>query len=568
MVPAVSDAAIYHLYSCRTPAGAVAPTDGWTPTAAPPSGYGGFNNSCGTGGTFGPNIDGAVQHGNGENAEARFGVGTGGLAIDSATLWRFATVADAGAYAVWVTWIGAPDPAYGSANFIDRQYGTGTLGNSAVPFAPENKVVVPKDHAGTPNSTITLSTFCATQGGYPCNNGINLQVFAADIAINDLAQPSGVSASGDLVQDGAIVNQVSGTKTVVVTGNDVGAGLYRAVVEVDGKVAAAGAVFDPSGRCKPIAAADGTRGFLWRQPCPASGSASVSWDTTQIADGAHQVRVLLEDASGNLTPAAAGTVLVRNASQVGPGSPMVFRGETNGTVATDTATLLAAIEVPAPKSCKRKSFAKKHPVACSGRRRVIGRSYSSKLTDRISGRLQTPDGSPIGGAAIAVTGVPRGSTPGSVALGSATTDANGGWAIDVPRNLSMDVVASWNARKGDTVAAATQAVGLRVRATTTLRAPKRSRAGKRVKFTGTLISRGAAGIGVPARIPVQVQVRYGGRWSNLGTALTDENGAWALRFRWPKGLRGSGRVRAQVKAATGFAYEPGKSKSRSIRVTG
>lgn len=566
LVPAVADAGIYHVYTCRQPSGAPAPTDGWDLDIQVPSGYAGAGSSCATGGSLYTNFDGTIPHANTESVALRFKP-IGGTVIDSAVLWRFSHNGDAGGYAVWDTNIAAPGPVYGG-DVIENLYGAGQYGTGDTPLHPSNRFVIGKDRLGTPGATINIATFCATQGGYPCNGSAGANLYAADISMLDTSQPYAVTASGDLVKDGAISGQLSGTKTAVVQANDLGVGLFRAYVEVDGAVAAEGRVPDPAGRCAPIAAAGGTRGFLYRQPCPLSGAASVSWDTTKVPDGEHTVRVLMEDASGNITAAAAGNVLVKNASQVGPGSPLVFRGETNGSVATDTAQLLAGIDVKAPKSCKRKTFAKKHPVACSGRRRVIGRSYSSKLTDRVSGRLQTPDGSPIGGAAIAVTGVPRGNTPGSVALGSATTDANGGWAIDVPRNLSMDVVASWNARKGDTVAAASQAVGLRIRATTTLRAPKHSRAGKRATFKGTLISRGAAGIAVPARIPIQVQVRYGGRWSTLGTALTDENGVWSLRYRWPKSLRGSGRVRAQVKAATGFAYEPGKSKSRSIRVTG
>jgi hypothetical protein len=54
-------AGVYHVYSCRTPAGAVAPTSGWSGSIDGPWMY--DTDSCASGGSLTAALDGTVEHG-------------------------------------------------------------------------------------------------------------------------------------------------------------------------------------------------------------------------------------------------------------------------------------------------------------------------------------------------------------------------------------------------------------------------------------------------------------------------------------------------------------------------
>jgi hypothetical protein len=572
VAPPAANAGTYHLYSCRTPAGQPAPLDGWSQIQP---GFGGVTSSCVTGGFYGVTLNEQTSVGN-PRAQLQFIPGDAALQVSAVRLFRSWSVQVGGAGGAIGGSATAPagvPQLYGPFDFASA---TGSRGSSNA-FDPNNRVEVVGMGPVSPGSyAVEIGAACTIPEGWAgCGGTYSYQLYSADLTLADSASPTVAVSGGDVFNDGKLAGTISGTRSAIVLGSDAGSGVYQAVVEVDGKDAATGSVADPSFRCVAQPSADGGRGFLYRQPCPANGSATVRWDTTKTPDGPHKVRLLLEDASGNRTVAAQGDLLVKNAAQTGPGSPIEFRGESNGIVggdpgaaAPDNAQILMAIEVGAPRKCKGKRYARKHPVACSGRRPAVTRAYSSKVADKVSGRLQTPEGVGIANATLTVSGVPHGGTPGGFVMGNVTTDANGYFTASVIRNLSMDVVVSWNARTGDTMPAASQLVALMVKSATTLHAPKRSRSGKRAVFTGRLVSVGAGGIGIPARIPIQVQVQYRGRWTNIGdAALTDARGHWKLRYRWPKSLRGTGRVRAQVLPAPGFPYEASKSRTRVIRIT-
>lgn len=87
---------------------------------------------------------------------------------------------------------------------------------------------------------------------------------------------------------------------------DRGTGVYRGLVEVDGK-----AVYDQvvdanvvggRARCKDVLPGDADPyQFIDPVPCKLSASATVAFDTRTVADGPHELRVVTEDASGNRT---------------------------------------------------------------------------------------------------------------------------------------------------------------------------------------------------------------------------------------------------------------------------
>ena len=83
-----ASAGVYHVYSCRTPAGAVAPTDGWSGSID--GGWMSDPNNCESGGSLTAGLDGEVaQPANAADAQWIFSA-PAGTQIVAAKLWRSA----------------------------------------------------------------------------------------------------------------------------------------------------------------------------------------------------------------------------------------------------------------------------------------------------------------------------------------------------------------------------------------------------------------------------------------------------------------------------------------------
>ncbi len=191
---------------------------------------------------------------------------------------------------------------------------------------------------------------------------------------------------------GPLSGTLSGVVPLPVIADDQGAGLARAVVLLDGKEVASATFGDNAGRCVMVPGAGRT--YNWIEPCAKSGTTTVQFDTSKVADGEYQAQLVAEDASGNRGVAAAGPVVLRNATAIGPGSPLAVRGAANGTPSDDAPKLTLA--------WKRGSTVRPSPT--------IELPWSTG-EDTIVGRLLTAGGQPIGGARVRIAAVARRRTP-------------------------------------------------------------------------------------------------------------------------------------------------------------
>jgi hypothetical protein len=99
----------------------------------------------------------------------------------------------------------------------------------------------------------------------------------------------------------------------------VGGGVYRTVVRVDGKVAAADPV---GGTCADVDPTDADPyEFGAPAPCPASASRSVDFDVLKLPLAEHAVEVDVEDAAGNSTPVYGPVVLPKSNGDVAGTTP-------------------------------------------------------------------------------------------------------------------------------------------------------------------------------------------------------------------------------------------------------
>ncbi len=270
------------------------------------------------------------------------------------------------------------------------------------------------------------------------------------------------------------------------------------------------------GRCVPASPApsDGTNAFLYGQPCDASANVTDTFDTTQVANGTHQLLVQVTDASGAATTVLDRTVAFANGAGGGaPGGggsgPGLAAPVPNGTNASASAVLRVR--------WRRSSLAR----LTSGWGQVR----------RITGTLTTSSGMPIGNAAVGVEALPSFAGAQSASLGTVTTDAAGAFAFSVPGNASSRTLTfSYDAHVGDAQPAATASLTLLVHAGIALTVgPRVTGVGRVITFRGTVrgtpIPLGGKQLVLEARAP-------GSAWIEFQVIRTNAGGRFIARYRF------------------------------------
>ena len=147
---------------------------------------------------------------------------------------------------------------------------------------------------------------CTQAGG--CNEWTSgwLDVHRAAVTLTDAQFPTFAPPTGPLTQNGPL----HGSAGLSVQLADAGTGLYKLHATVDGAAFDDRVLDGNDGKCQPVA---GPRDFIYVVPCRLSLSASTTLDTARLPDGQHDVRVVVEDAAGNLTTVLHQTVATENA---------------------------------------------------------------------------------------------------------------------------------------------------------------------------------------------------------------------------------------------------------------
>jgi hypothetical protein len=462
--------------------------------------------------------------------------------ISNAVLWR-AGDADGGAAvnATYQFWLAGPGE---TSIFEECLYALGcsSRGDSARPYATENRVQVPAANLGThlyaKASCGGVSEFKCKEGpGDPNHYAAVLYLFAADITLEQAAGPTASAVSGEL----ATAPAVAGTTDVAFSAADPGAGVYAAVFSVDGTVVQRTPLDSNGGRCRDVGGtSDGLAAFLYVQPCLSALSADVGLDTTQITDGPHHLVVDVVDAAGNSAPVLDRNIVVANPARPGAGAAGGAPGPANGAGASTEADLT---------------------VAWNGTR-------SSRLVttygrvETITGRLTGPGGAPIAGAQIDVTATPAAVGASPAAMVSPHTRPNGIFTLRIPPGAcSRSLRFSYRVHAGDPLPVATRTLTLAVRAPVSLSVrPSQATVGTTIRFAGRL--RGG-------RIPpggklVVLEARSGGRWLKFEVVRSDSRGRFfaTYRFHFP----GPATYRFRALAAPEAAYPFAAGTSRSVVV--
>jgi hypothetical protein len=555
-LPAVAQAGEYHVYSCRTPTGHVAPTDGWS--AHPEYEHGTNLDTCEEGGGLVAALDANYLHrGDVERATWAFDAPTGEM-IAAATFWQAGdTLGGSNEHAYYVIY----DAGFASTGTDTRLFNPCKAseaclrkGNPSDPLEAGNLVTAPENVLG--GSYLSLNASCGSAvleircpSGAGDANGYAamVELFAADIVLSQPEGPTVSSVGGGLAEDPT----VEGTSDVAFHATDPGSGVYEALVQVDGQTLSHEVLDEDGGRCRDVGGSDdGRPAFLYTQPCPAALSADVSLDTVGIPNGAHHLLVTVTDAAGNAATVLDREIVVENPPPpaCGAGAPVAGQGP------PEPATLTARWRGTAGTSL-RGPYGAARTVEGS----LAGAADGASTASGAGGA----GGDPILNAAVEVCELPAYSGARARLLAAPRTDSEGRWSLQLPRDLSScELLIAYRRRPGDPLPAATRALTLTVPAVLRLRvAPRAAPSEGAIRFSGRLlggpIPPGGKQLVLEARSP-------GGRWLEFHVIRTSPRGR--LRFRYRFRLPGPAHYQFRVLCEREADFPFAAAASNVVRV--
>jgi hypothetical protein len=536
----------YHVYSCRTPDGGVAPTDGWSGTKSDTSDS--TQDTCTTDGALVAALsDGTTHEVEADHATWSFDAPTE-TTITAATLVR-AGDADGGwgTNATYEVWLASPENSDVEADVVDQcvaEFGCPTgIGSTSVIKSSSNFVTVPPENLGThlyANVSCggTPKFVCPSGKGDPNGYAAVVYLYAADLVLSQSSQPTVTDVEGEL----ATASTLSGTTDLALRASDPGSGVYQAVFTVDGTEVGRTAL-DSSSHCRDVGqTSDGLPAFLYLQPCAPSLGADLPFDTTTLPDGTHHLVVSVTDAAGNSTVALDRKVAVSNhpplpsppqeapLSSSPPSLPSsAGQGSTNP---PKNDPLSSSIPVPSSQgdngrnasagATLRVRWATTAKAALAG---VYGHTQTA------TGRLTAPTGAPIVGAQIQVLSTPSFQGARTVMLASVPTSLDGSFRVRLPSATpSTRLTFAYRSHAGSPAPDVTAALVLTVPARLTLKvAPRVSHAGGTIAFSGRLLGSPIPGGGKQLVLEART---LSGPWRQFQVLSTASQGRFRARYRF------------------------------------
>lgn len=559
----------YHVYSCRMPDGKAAPTDGWIPSTSPASATVSATDTCTNGGALIAALRDGIKHEVGSAATWTLHMPSPET-FTTATLWRSGDTEGGAAQNATYQFLFAGPTMYEGFGECLYVMSCKTEGEPAEPTSLANILAVPSRNVG---SNLYMTTSCGGLSGYSCPEGTKdpagyaavVYLYAADLLLEQTAQPtiSPGSVGGEL----ATSSKLSGTASVTFEASDSGSGIYRAVVEADGKAVGTTALDSNGGRCVDVGqTTDGLPAFLYLKPCSPTVSADVPLDTTSLPNGVHHLVVSVTDAAGNSAVVLDRNVEVANAaresssssssssSSLLPGggsglaSGIVSSGGTppgvgslNGSPAS-TLAVLAAHWRSTPRDT------------------AVGRWGRSQT---IVGRLTSVNGTPISGASLEVDATPSSEGARESSIGGVRAQSDGTFSVRLsPHSSSERVAISYRAHIGDPLPVAVRTLSLRVAASLSLSiSPRLAHLGGTIVFSGRL----RGGHIPPGGKQIVLQARSAGTgWRTFQALSTTRTGRYRASYRFRLAGPVTYRFRAVSRQEADFPFASGGSNVVSV----
>jgi hypothetical protein len=574
---ASAEAGQYHVYSCRTPDGQVAPVDGWSEAVSQANDH--TANTCASGGGLVAALDAGHSHAADTDLATWAFNAPAGETLGAATVWRAGDTAGGGdandSYFFWLTGVANSGESTVLFDKCNAFKGCASEGSSQNPLAANNRVEVTDKALHSPYLSLNAScgsliagSECSASPGDGDGYASVVELFAADLTLNDESPPTVQEVTGPLAE----ASTVSGTTDVSFTASDGDSGVYEAVFQVDGETVQKSVLNTNGGKCRDVGeTSDGLPAFLYTRPCPPSDSADVPFDTTGLSEGSHHVVVSVTDAAGNATPVMDRQITVANhatppgngqpsgpedssgssgSSQSGSSSSGQSAGQNPASPTSSASNAAAALTQPQDRGAANGSGASDQAMLS-----VRWKGAGTRLTSAygkahiLEGRLTAPGGGAIAGASIDVSDVPASVGARTAGLPAAHTDSSGRFTLRVPRGLASGTLRlGYRSHVGDTTPVASRTLTLAVKVAAQLRVgPTVSAAGHTIHFKGRLlggsIPRGGKQLVLEARSP-------GNHWIQFDVIRTDPRGAFkaSYRFRLPGPVPYSFRVVSRFEA--------------------
>jgi hypothetical protein len=469
--------------SCANPNQSAAPSQGWTSFTTGSTGYASNNGTSCT--PTSPmyallSTDAAAAVGTGEDLQYTPPSGStlAGGSVD-VSLYADGYGASASGTAVLYT----PAFAYdGSDVFFQCAWGLSPCENGTNDFS--GVIALPANRGGN----FYIGAGCGGLAGQYCAEGGSqgawalTQVGWADFLLTNTSSPAATGFSGTLLSPDA-----HGTADVAFTATDPnGPGVYNVTVQIDGNTVYSATPNTNQGECAP-AGTDATTGALmfdWQQPCLQTETVDIPVDTTALADGQHELKVVVTDAAHNSSTVLDQTITTLNSTTVSSllNSP-------------PTSTAAPVYSITLDPATKRLTGG-------------VQRLYSHSGL-KLAGTLEDASGVAAPDVPVALWGRPASGGDFSE-LAHTATDGTGGWTLTAPPGSSrlLRVVAGANAQ----AASATSSVSVRETVTPVLSLHVTTPGGERIVFTGQLA---ISPLGTPRPL-VFIEVRGPDGWQAVG----------------------------------------------------
>lgn len=307
-LPASAPAGTFTLHSCQTPSGTFVGDEGWVALAATPA----------------PNRDSGVVETCTSNGRA-LGIRFGDVQLPAESgvgrTWQFnaapnTSISNAAiSRSFELAWL-IEDGLYGRGYVADFWHDEDEVSNRlefrGAPWGgrtDSSRAGAQVIGSGGTWESVSFRLRCWEENGdalcAPFRAGLRMS--RATFTVNDAHAPSGTADVGGLR------GEVRGTAAIGVSASDVGGGVYRAIVSVDGSVVARQVLDENGGTCGDVEPGNGDAyEFAAPRPCPLGATGDVTLDTRGLLDGQHQVRVEVEDVAGNARVLHEGTFTSRN----------------------------------------------------------------------------------------------------------------------------------------------------------------------------------------------------------------------------------------------------------------
>jgi hypothetical protein len=346
---ATASADTYTVYSCKGPTGAANGAAGWVALPVP-TGVGHVANSCPAAGPLSAWVDTAPSG-------------------DAKAAWRLDAPPDTRIvrFAAQRTTTGVsaapPSQAKDVSYVLETDNASLETCDVSLNSSCSADLTDPIDKQGLDGAYVRFSVLCT---GLSCTRPLRADFNAIQVGLKDAIVPA---VSGVKVVDSG---DSSGILTVSYNAADRGGGVYRAVVNVDGKPSAVQPL--GGGDCADANPADADAfQFLVPVPCPAAVNGAVTRiNYRTLAAGPHAVEIAVEDAAGNST----------------------------SVYATQFPKLNAENAPSTPAGVKRLLNAKIKVWFAKGRKTRFTSRYGTRVVTR--GRLLDSAGKPVRGARIDV----------------------------------------------------------------------------------------------------------------------------------------------------------------------